>query len=80
MTERHQRYRGPDVTIYRHVEKKSLRVCSRFKSCSASEAARPPRCQHLTPDPSPDRYGSHTQPYTVFLVRRYVHVPSSPSV
>ncbi|TXS19676.1 hypothetical protein EAO68_02060 [Streptomyces sp. wa22] len=33
---RHQRYRGPGVTIYWHVEKKSLCVYSQLKSCSAS--------------------------------------------
>ncbi|MFF6888947.1 Tn3 family transposase [Streptomyces sp. NPDC012421] len=39
MTEWHQRYRGPGVMIYWHVEKKSLCVYSQLKSCSASEVA-----------------------------------------
>ncbi|MEV0695934.1 Tn3 family transposase [Streptomyces sp. NPDC050388] len=39
MTEWHQRYRGPGVMIDWHVEKKVLCVCSRLKSCSASEVA-----------------------------------------
>lgn len=38
-TEWHQRYRGPGVMIYWHVEKKSLCVYSRLKSCAASEVA-----------------------------------------
>ncbi|MFJ9968441.1 Tn3 family transposase [Streptomyces avermitilis] len=39
MTEWHQRYCGPGVMIYWHVEKKSLCVYSQLKSCSASEVA-----------------------------------------
>ncbi|WP_406416653.1 Tn3 family transposase [Streptomyces sp. NBC_00842] len=39
MTEWHQRYRGPGVMIYWHVEKKSLCVYSQLKNCSASEVA-----------------------------------------
>lgn len=39
MTGWHQRYRGPGVMIYWRVEKKSLCVYSRLKSCSASEVA-----------------------------------------
>lgn len=39
MTEWHQRYRGPGVMIYWHVEKRSLCVYSQLKSCSASEVA-----------------------------------------
>jgi TnpA family transposase len=39
MTEWHQRYRGPGVMIYWHVEKKSLCVYSQLESCSASEVA-----------------------------------------
>lgn len=39
MTEWHQRYRGPGVMIYWHVERKSLCVYSQLKSCSASEVA-----------------------------------------
>lgn len=39
MTEWHQRYRGPGVMIYWHVEKKPLCVYSQLKSCSASEDA-----------------------------------------
>ncbi|MGC5401019.1 Tn3 family transposase [Streptomyces sp. DT20] len=39
MTEWHQRYRGPGMMIYWHVEKKSLCVYSQLKSCSASEVA-----------------------------------------
>ena len=39
MTEWHQRYRGPGVMTYWHVEKKSLCVYSQLKSCSASEVA-----------------------------------------
>ncbi|MEU5211201.1 Tn3 family transposase [Streptomyces sp. NPDC020742] len=38
-SEWHQRYRGPGVMIYWHVEKKSLCVYSQLKSCSASEVA-----------------------------------------
>jgi TnpA family transposase len=33
MTEWHQRYHGPGVMIYWHVEKKSLCVYSQLKSC-----------------------------------------------
>ncbi|MFD6247462.1 Tn3 family transposase [Streptomyces roseolus] len=39
MIEWHQRYRGPGVMIYWHVERKSLCVYSQLKSCSASEVA-----------------------------------------
>ncbi|WSR20814.1 Tn3 family transposase [Streptomyces sp. NBC_01207] len=39
MTEWHQRYRGPGVVIYWHVEKKSLCVYSQLKSGSASEVS-----------------------------------------
>ncbi len=39
MTEWHQRYRGPGVMIYWHVERKSVCIYSQLKSCSASEAA-----------------------------------------
>ncbi|MFF4391263.1 Tn3 family transposase [Streptomyces sp. NPDC001552] len=39
MPEWHQRYRGPGVMIYWHVEKKSLCVYSQLKSCSASEVS-----------------------------------------
>jgi hypothetical protein len=39
MTEWHQRYRGPGVMIYWHVERKSVCIYSRLKSCSASEVA-----------------------------------------
>ncbi|NGO71269.1 Tn3 family transposase, partial [Streptomyces boncukensis] len=39
MTEWHQRYRGPGVMIYWHVERKSVCVYSQLKSCSASEVA-----------------------------------------
>lgn len=39
MTEWHQRYCGPGVMIYWHVEKKSLCVYSQLRSCSASEVA-----------------------------------------
>ncbi|MEU0844917.1 Tn3 family transposase [Streptomyces sp. NPDC005962] len=39
MTEWHQRYRGPGVMIYWHVERKSVCVDSQLKSCSASEVA-----------------------------------------
>ncbi|WP_308433416.1 Tn3 family transposase [Streptomyces alanosinicus] len=38
-TEWHQRYRGPGVMIYWHVERKSVCVYSQLKSCSASEVA-----------------------------------------
>jgi len=39
MTEWHQRYRGPGVMIYWHVERKSVCIYSQIKSCSASEVA-----------------------------------------
>ncbi|OEV04601.1 Tn3 family transposase [Streptomyces oceani] len=39
MTEWHQRYRGPGVMIYWHVERKSMCIYSQLKSCSASEVA-----------------------------------------
>ncbi|MFF6815230.1 Tn3 family transposase [Streptomyces sp. NPDC012403] len=39
MTEWHQRYRGPGVMIYWHVERKSVCIYSQLKSCSASEVA-----------------------------------------
>jgi TnpA family transposase len=39
MTEWHQRYRGPGVMIYWHVERKSVCICSQLRSCSASEVA-----------------------------------------
>ncbi len=39
MTEWHQRYRGPGVMIYWHVEKKSAAIYSQLKSCSSSEVA-----------------------------------------
>lgn len=39
MTEWHQWYCGPGVMIYWHVEKRSLCVYSRLRSCSASEVA-----------------------------------------
>ncbi|GAA0699904.1 Tn3 family transposase [Kitasatospora atroaurantiaca] len=39
MTEWHQRYRGPGVMIYWHVERKSACIYSQLRSCSASEVA-----------------------------------------
>lgn len=39
MTEWHQRYRGPGVMIYWHVERKSVCVYSQLKTCSSSEVA-----------------------------------------
>lgn len=39
MTEWHQRYGGPGVMIYWHVEKKSTCIYSQLKSCSSSEVA-----------------------------------------
>ncbi|WP_393100442.1 transposase [Streptomyces sp. LN325] len=39
MTEWHQRYRGPGVMIYWHVERKSVCIYSQLKHCSASEVA-----------------------------------------
>ncbi|WP_405985697.1 Tn3 family transposase [Streptomyces sp. NBC_00872] len=39
MTEWHQRYRGPGVMIYWHVERRSVCIYSQLKSCSASEVA-----------------------------------------
>jgi TnpA family transposase len=39
MTEWHQRYQGPGVMIYWHVERKSVCIYSQLKSCSASEVA-----------------------------------------
>ena len=39
MTEWHQRYRGPGVMIYWHVERKSVCIYSQLRSCSASEVA-----------------------------------------
>ncbi|MCW2916855.1 MAG: transposase [Actinomycetia bacterium] len=39
MTEWHQRYRGPGMMIYWHVERKSVCIYSQLKSCSASEVA-----------------------------------------
>ncbi|MFB7868036.1 Tn3 family transposase [Streptomyces sp. NPDC056069] len=39
MTEWHQRYRGPGVMIYWHVERKSLCVYSQLRPYSASEVA-----------------------------------------
>jgi TnpA family transposase len=39
MTEWHNRYGGPGVMIYWHVERKSLCVYSQLKNCSSSEVA-----------------------------------------
>ena len=39
MTEYHQRYRGPGVMIYWHVERRSTCIYSQLKSCSSSEVA-----------------------------------------
>ncbi|MPZ66640.1 MAG: Tn3 family transposase [Pseudonocardiaceae bacterium] len=39
MTEWHQRYGGPGVMIYWHVERKSTCIYSQLKSCSSSEVA-----------------------------------------
>jgi TnpA family transposase len=39
MTEWHNRYRGPGVMIYWHVERKSICVRSQLKTCSSSEVA-----------------------------------------
>lgn len=39
MTERHNRYGGPGVMIYWHVERRSTCICSQLKSCSSSEVA-----------------------------------------
>ena len=39
MTEWHNRYRGPGVMIYWHVERRSICVRSQLKSCSSSEVA-----------------------------------------
>jgi TnpA family transposase len=39
MTEFHQRYGGPGVMIYWHVERRSTCIYSQLKSCSSSEVA-----------------------------------------
>lgn len=39
MTEWHQRYGGPGVMVYWHVERKSTCIYSQLKSCSSSEVA-----------------------------------------
>ena len=39
MTEWHDRYGGPGVMIYWHVERKRLCIYSQLKSCSSSEVA-----------------------------------------
>lgn len=39
MTEWHQRYGGPGVMIYWHVERRAACIYSQLKSCSASEVA-----------------------------------------
>jgi hypothetical protein len=39
MTEWHQRYGGPGVMIYWHVERRSVCIYSQLKSCSSSEVA-----------------------------------------
>jgi hypothetical protein len=39
MTEWHQRYGGPGVMIYWHVERRSACIYSQLKTCSASEVA-----------------------------------------
>jgi TnpA family transposase len=39
MTEWHNRYGGPGVMIYWHVERKSVCIYSQLRSCSASEVA-----------------------------------------
>ena len=39
MTEWHQRYGGPGVMIYWHVERRSICIYSQLKSCSSSEVA-----------------------------------------
>ena len=39
MTEWHQRYGGPGVMIYWHVERRSTCIYSQLKSCSSSEVA-----------------------------------------
>ena len=39
MTEWHQRYSGPGVMIYWHVERRSTCIYSQLKSCSSSEVA-----------------------------------------
>lgn len=39
MTEWHNRYRGPGVMIYWHVERKGRCIYSQLKSCSSSEVA-----------------------------------------
>ena len=39
MTEWHQRYAGPGVMIYWHVERRSICIYSQLKSCSSSEVA-----------------------------------------
>jgi hypothetical protein len=39
MTEWHQRYGGPEVMIYWHVERRSTCIYSQLKSCSSSEVA-----------------------------------------
>ncbi|MGH3546741.1 MAG: Tn3 family transposase [Pseudonocardiaceae bacterium] len=39
MTEWHQRYRGPGIMVYWHVEKGRVCIYSQVKTCSASEVA-----------------------------------------
>ena len=39
MTEWHQRYGGPGIMIYWHVDRKSAAIYSQVQSCSASEVA-----------------------------------------
>jgi TnpA family transposase len=40
MTEWHQRYGGPGVMIYWHVERRSVCIYSQLKSCSGSGCCR----------------------------------------
>jgi len=39
MTEWHQRYRGPGIMVYWHVERGRVCIYSQVKTCSASEVA-----------------------------------------
>jgi TnpA family transposase len=39
MTECHQRYGGPSIVLYWHVERRSTCIYSQLKSCSSSEVA-----------------------------------------
>ena len=62
MTEWHQRYRGPGIMIYWHVERGRVCIYSQLKTCSASRGRCDDRGSAAAPDQRDDRPPVHRHP------------------